>query len=207
MSIWRTNLADVWLWHSFLDRIERDPDRLPVTSTLFRQMFDMYNITPFFAGYLSRQLVSSRTIHYDQESRKPQRYGARTYFPHARIPLTCYAELWYSYVIRSLLDYGDAAPDLSRKVMDWQRFCVWSELNLNTGQITTLALRCPVALKELFCSTFMGRQGSELEQHPMLLHAFLMEYVLEYSSDVTMNLSNQMYSWVSVAISIPAGCY
>ena len=99
-------------------------------------------------------------------------------------------------MIRSLYKHGDTAPDLSRKVLDWMSFCVWSNYNVATKDMTVLIWRCPAQLKQKFYSTFQDSEGRKLQRHPMLIHAFLMEHIIVHTYDFLQKFSEPLYAWV-----------
>lgn len=142
-------------------------------------------------------------LHYDRESHNPVNYGQNYQVIFQRFErLSTYicAELWYSAVIRSLYEHGNRAPDLSRKVLDWSSFCLWSDYNLVTRDATYLVWRCPAQLKQKFYSTFQGCKARELQRHPLLLHAFFMEHVIVHTYDFLQKFSEPLYAWVGPAL-------
>lgn len=106
--------------------------------------------------------------------------------------------MWYSAVLRfPSMHRGDIQKqgDLSRSVMDWQRFCLWSDYDAN-GESTTLIWRCPPYIKEKFFETYSDNGGAQLERHPMAAHVFFAEYVLLHSYDFLDFFSEPTYAWV-----------
>ena len=111
--------------------------------------------------------------------------------------ITCvYLDVWYSAVIRSSYSHGNVAPDLSREVLDWTAFCLWSTYDLVTADETILVWRYPIALKHKFYSTFQKYAGEELQTHPMLAHAYFTEQILSHTYTFLEHFSEPLYSWV-----------
>ncbi|MCJ1355916.1 MAG: hypothetical protein MMC33_005909 [Icmadophila ericetorum] len=162
----------------FLDGIQHDPNRLPITSDRLKLIFSTYNITPRFAGFLARQHVPGRTVYYEKDTQKPLQH-----------------DVWYSAVIRSSYSHGNVAPDLSREVLDWTAFCLWSTYDLVTADETILVWRYPIALKHKFYSTFQKYAGEELQTHPMLAHAYFTEQILSHTYTFLEHFSEPLYSW------------
>lgn len=103
-------------------------------------------------------------------------------------------ELWYSAVIRSSSLYGDeSAPDLSRKVADWTRFCLWSKYDLFTKRLHVVTLGCPPAMREDFQSIFQGENGLQLQRHPMILHAHFARAAMLQTHDFLCKFSEPLY--------------
>ena len=110
-------------------------------------------------------------------------------------------EQWYSNVLRYQRSSDpkarrNTAPELSRKVLEWVSFGIWSDHNIVTKNTTFMIWRCPLVLKQLFYSKFQGPEGSELHDHPMLAHAFFMEYVIMHTYDFLEKFSEPLYNWV-----------
>ena len=108
-------------------------------------------------------------------------------------------ELWYSAVLRSSSLYGDeSAPDLSRKVADWTRFCLWSKYDLFTKRLHVVTLGCPPAMREHFQSIFQGENGLQLQRHPMIFHAHFARAAMLQTHDFSGKLSEPLYENASV---------
>jgi hypothetical protein len=59
----------------FIEGSEKDPERLPMESSVFQKMFETYDITPRFADFLTRQHMPGRAVHYVPGSRELARHG------------------------------------------------------------------------------------------------------------------------------------
>ncbi|CAD6589452.1 MAG: hypothetical protein ASARMPREDX12_003838 [Alectoria sarmentosa] len=151
----------------FVDCVPKDKDRLSLISAHLRSIFNTFDISPRFADYISRQHMPGSATRFDPATSKPYQH-----------------ELWYSAVIRSSSLYGDeSAPDLSRKVADWTRFCLWSKYDLFTKRLHVVTLGCPPAMREDFQSMFQGENGLQLQRHPMILHAHFARACMLHTND------------------------
>jgi hypothetical protein len=168
--------------NSLIDGSELTPEAIPFESQLLEEIFDIYDITPRFADFLTRQHMPGRAVHHIPGTRNLARHGILL-FPlpsHDHEPTNTQLELWYSAVIRTHEDYKGNRFDRSRLVVNWQRMCVWASYSTN-GDATFLILRCPSHIKAKLYDAFAGPAGTSLLNHPMLLHAFLAEQlVLKY---------------------------
>ena len=159
----------------FLDGIPHEPDRLPVTGKIFHLVARAYNISPWFVGLLYRQQMVGRALHHEGNQ------------VHS-------FESWLSTVIRSLYDNRQytsvARNDLSRRILDWQRYCVWSLYETASHRHTAMIWRCPTDVKQWFFKRFVGAHGQQLMSHPMLLHAFFCEELVKNAYDFLQNFSD-----------------
>ncbi|CAF9927216.1 MAG: hypothetical protein ALECFALPRED_003648 [Alectoria fallacina] len=161
----------------FVDCVPKDKDRLSLISAHLRSIFNTFDISPRFAGYISRQHMPGSATRLDLATSKPHQH-----------------ELWYSAVLRSSSLYGDeSAPDLSRKVADWTRFCLWSKYDLFTKRLHVVTLGCPPAMREHFQSIFQGENGLQLQRHPMIFHAHFARAAMLQTHDFSGKLSEPLY--------------
>ena len=82
----------------------------------------------------------------------------------------------YSAVIRSL-SAAENHQDPTKRVLDWQRFVVWTGRDMLTGATTMVVLRCPPDAQDRFIQLLGdGGEGQrQLLRHPMLPHTFFAE--------------------------------
>jgi len=183
-----------------VDCVHPDQERLSVTSPVLRTIFDVYRISPRFAGYISRQHMPGNATRFDQNTYQAHQHGSstRSCALHAVSDLNKNAELWYSAVLRSTWLHGDeTARDLSRKVADWRRFSLWSNYDWRTKRLEVLVMGCPPQLRAQFVCRFEGKKSFELQRHPMLLHAFFARGLLLHAYDFLQDFSGPLYEWVS----------
>lgn len=163
----------------FVDCVQKDQERLSVFSADLRSIFETFDISPRFAGFISRQHMPGSATRFDETTYKPHQH-----------------ELWYSAVIRSNWYHGDErARDLSRKVADWRRFSLWSNYNLFTKRLHVVVLGWPPAMRENFQVVFQGERGLQLQRHPMILHAYFARALLLKTYDFLQDFSGPLYEW------------
>ncbi len=180
----------------FIDCIQKDQEKLSITSKLLRTIFDAYDISPRFAGFISRQHMPGSATEFDKSTFEPSSHG-RSVSSLVFVYLTD-AELWYSAVIRSNWLHGDeTARDLSRKVADWRRFSLWSKHNLSSKRSNVVVMGCPPQMRQNFASLFLGENGLQLQRHPMLIHAYFARNLLLRTYDFLQEFSDHLYDWVS----------
>ena len=63
------------LLYRFVDCIQKDQERLSVTSTVLNTIFDAFNISPRFAGFISRQHMPGSATRFDPSTYKPRQHG------------------------------------------------------------------------------------------------------------------------------------
>ncbi|KAK9791968.1 hypothetical protein SCARD494_07375 [Seiridium cardinale] len=172
----------------FLDAINEKPDFLPVTESLLRDIFDVFDVSPRFSDNLSRQHMPGRCTHRLRDG-------------------TIRHEMWYTAVLRSEGNHirsqsANHTMELTRQYAYWQRFCIWSDCRLpkdgdeeNTSVMTYMVWRCPQDVKQSFFSTFSGEAGSKLLDHPMGVHAFMTEKIVLHTHDFLAYFSNPLYQW------------
>ena len=139
---------------------------------------------------------------FDSLTHKPHQHGESTtakYFPFIRLwALIIATEMWYSAVIRSNWRYGDeTAGDLSRKVIEWTRFRLWSNYDLLNKRLHVVVLGWPPASREHFQSIFQGETGLQLQRHPMILHAYFARNLLLKTYDFLHDVSGPLYESAS----------
>lgn len=148
----------------FLDAVV--DDYLPITSPLLRKIFEAYKINHRFSDYCKKQRAPGRALQYKENTDEVQRH-----------------EVWYSAVIRTEHRRAvDKQGDLSRRVLDWVRFCVWADYNADR-ESTFFIWRCPPYIKERFFSAFAADDAAKLQRHPMVAHVFFAEHVLLHNYD------------------------
>lgn len=204
-SILRQNLDDddirAWLKSEgkpprmrllFIDAIAEKPDLLPVTESILRDIFDVFNVSPRFADNLSRQHMPGRATHRSKNG-------------------DIRHELWYTAVLRSQGNHIRSQSvtqtlELTRQIGYWQRFCVWSDCSVKTNDtdgekciMTYLLWRCPRDIKDSFLTTFAGSAGVKLLDHPMGAHTFFTERIIMLTHDFLANFSNPLYQWENKA--------
>ncbi|KAK8026217.1 hypothetical protein PG990_004040 [Apiospora arundinis] len=178
----------------FIDALPEQPDKLPVTESLFRETVASLGISPRFIDNLGRQHMPGREIRH-------RRDGSSRH------------EMWYTAVLRSdgtSLNYGNAnqIAELTRQFGYWQRFCVWADSCQQGGKeggggkstsTTYMILRCPRDIKQALASTFLGEPGLKLLEHPMSVHAFVMDKIILFSWDFIAHCSGPLYNWENKA--------
>ncbi|PVI05248.1 hypothetical protein DM02DRAFT_112284 [Periconia macrospinosa] len=102
--------------------------------------------------------MPSRAVHHDSRTQQPIEH-----------------ELWYSVVCR-YMTFGPGGRDPSRRVLGWQRMCVWSNFELADSSTTFVIFRCKEEIKQKFLNHFTGDGGARLWDHPMLAHAFMLQH-------------------------------
>lgn len=188
MRDWLTSDTKARLRVLFIDALPEQPDLLPVTETLFRETVAAFDISPRFIDNLGRQHMPGREIRHRPD-------GSRRH------------EMWYTTVLRSdgtSLSYGSANPiaELTRQFGYWQRLCVWADARQQRrgreqGISTTyMILRCPREIKQALANTFLGEPGLKLLEHPMSVHAFVMDKIILLSWDFIAHCSGPLYNWV-----------
>lgn len=60
---------------SFVDRIQKDQERLSVTAAVLNAIFDAFDISPRFAGFISRQHMPGSDTRFDPPTYKPRQHG------------------------------------------------------------------------------------------------------------------------------------
>lgn len=163
---------------------------LPVTESIFREAVESFNVNPRLIDNLGRQHMPGREIR--RRSDRSSRH-----------------EMWYTAVLRrdgSSLNYKNAnhMVGLTRQYAYWQRLCVWADYCQRPGEegmsgasITYIILRCPRDIKQAFTNTFLGEPGLKLLEHPMLVHAFLMDKTILATWDFLSQMSGPLYNLVS----------
>ena len=63
-----------WIYR-FVDCVQKDQERLSVTSATLNTVFDAFNISPRFAGFVSRQHMPGSATRFDQSTYKPRQHG------------------------------------------------------------------------------------------------------------------------------------
>ncbi|KAK8127823.1 hypothetical protein PG984_008931 [Apiospora sp. TS-2023a] len=171
----------------FIDALPEQPDMLPVTESIFRQTVESLDITPRFIDNLGRQHMPGREIR-----RRNDGSGRH--------------EMWYTAVLRrdgSSLKYKNVnhIVELTRQYAYWQRLCVWADYCQRPGEagqggvsITYLILRCPHDIKQAFTNTFLGEPGLKLLEHPMSVHAFVMDKIILSTWDFLSHMSGPLYN-------------
>ncbi|KAK8034054.1 hypothetical protein PG993_009049 [Apiospora rasikravindrae] len=178
----------------FIDALPEEPDMLPVTESVFREVVKSFDITPRFIDNLGRQHMPGREV-------RRRRDGTSRH------------EMWYTAVLRrdgTSLNYSNVnqTAELTRKYAYWQRLCVWADSCQRRGEeaggehntsTTYLILRCPRNVKQALVSTFSGKPGLKLLEHPMSIHAFIMDKVILATWDFLSHLSAPLYNLVSLS--------
>lgn len=176
----------------FLDAVPDQPDVLPITAQTFRDVLDVFRANARFTDNLARQHMPGREIHRLGDDRVRH-------------------ELWYTAVLRSAGDRvqsesGNRTLEFTRQFAYWQRVVMWSDYQLgkdaNGADIATAAYmiwRCPLRVKRAFFSTFSGGNGLRLLDHPMAVHAFMVEKIVLYTHDYLARLSGPLYEWENKA--------
>ena len=77
--------------------------------------------------------------------------------------------------------------------MNWLRFFAWSDYDTATGNVTAVVFRYPVVLKERFYVDFGGSGAAVLEQHPMMMHASMLERITTMTREIHFFLCDPMY--------------
>ena len=70
-----TNLTRLVRLYRFVDCVQKDQERLSVVSADLRSIFETFDISPRFAGYISRQHMPGSATRFDQTTDKPHRHG------------------------------------------------------------------------------------------------------------------------------------
>ncbi|KAK7958539.1 hypothetical protein PG988_013387 [Apiospora saccharicola] len=171
----------------FIDALPEQPDMLPVTESIFRQAVESFDITPRFIDNLGRQHMPGREIRRRSD-------GSSRH------------EMWYTAVMRrdgSSLKYKNVnhIVELTRQYAYWQRLCVWADYCQRPGEagqggasITYLILRCPHDIKQAFTHTFLAEPGLKLLEHPMSVHAFVMDKIVLATWDFLSHMSGPLYN-------------
>lgn len=60
---------------SFVDCIQKDQERLSVTAGVLNAIFDVFDISPRFAGFISRQHMPGSDTRFDPSTYKPRQHG------------------------------------------------------------------------------------------------------------------------------------
>ncbi|KAK8065025.1 hypothetical protein PG997_011772 [Apiospora hydei] len=188
---WLRSDAKASLRVLFVDALPEQPDMLPVTESIFREVVASFDISPRFIDNLSRQHMPSREI-------RRRRDGLSRH------------EMWYTAVLRrdgTSLNYSNAnqVVELTRKYTYWQRLCVWADSSQRRGEegqentsTTYMILRCPRDVKQSLVSTFSGEPGLKLLEHPMSDHAFVMDKVILATWDFLSHMSGRLYNLVGL---------
>ncbi|KAK7927378.1 hypothetical protein PG985_004376 [Apiospora marii] len=171
----------------FIDALPEQPDMLPVTEPIFRQAVESFDINPRFIDNLGRQHMPGREIRRRSD-------GSSRH------------EMWYTAVLRrdgSSLNYKNVnhIVELTRQYAYWQRLCVWADYCQRPGKegqggatITYMILRCPRDIKQAFTNTFLGEAGLKLLEHPMSVHAFVMDKAILSTWDFLSHMSGPLYN-------------
>ncbi|KAK7968060.1 uncharacterized protein PG986_002337 [Apiospora aurea] len=171
----------------FIDALPEQPDVLPVTESVFREVVASFDISPRFIDNLGRQHMPGREI-------RRRRDGSSRH------------EMWYTAVLRrdgTSLNYSNAnqVVELTRKYAYWQRLCVWADSCQRRGEegqrntsTTYMILRCSRDVKEALVSTFSGEPGLKLLEHPMTVHAFVMDKVILATWDFLSHMPSPLYN-------------
>ena len=61
----------------FVDCVQIDEERLSLTSADLRSIFDSFDISPRFAGFISRQHMPGSATQFDHMTHKPDQHGRR----------------------------------------------------------------------------------------------------------------------------------
>lgn len=174
----------------FIDALPEQPDMLPVTQSIFRQVVESFDIAPRFIDNLGRQHMPGREIRNRSD-------GSSRH------------EMWYTAVLRrdgSSLKYSNVnhIVELTRQYSYWQRLCVWADYCYRPGDegqstsTTYMILRCPRDIKQAFTNTFLGEPGLKLLEHPMSVHAFVMDKIILSTWDFLSHMSGPLYNLVSL---------
>ncbi|KAI0173506.1 hypothetical protein GGR52DRAFT_388866 [Hypoxylon sp. FL1284] len=176
----------------FLDGLPEQPDQLPITESLLRDVFSAFETSARFTDNLARQHMPGREVH---------RVG----------DIDVRHEMWYTAVLRGVesvaqLENRNQKRDFIRRIAYWQRFVMWSAYRLQkdtneVGSATTVYMiwRCPLDIKRTFFSTFSGENGLKLLYHPMIVHAFMIEKIGIHTYDYLARIADPLYKWESKA--------
>ena len=91
--------------------------------------------------------------------------------------------------------------DPTKRVLDWRRLTVWTQRDTRTGANTMIILRLPARVQERLFATFgdEGEGQAELLRHPMLLHAWLGEWLIIESTQFSQDFAEPLYGMVRTA--------
>ncbi|KAI0127232.1 hypothetical protein BJ170DRAFT_366212 [Xylariales sp. AK1849] len=172
----------------FLDALPEQPDLLPVTESVFRHILDTFDVNSRFIDNLSRQHMPGRDIQRRKDG-------------------SIRHQMWHTAVLRSdshriNSHHGNQTLEFTRQYSYWQRFVMWSnfqsrqdEIGTENSTSTYMIWRCPLVVKQALFRTFSGQLGSKLMEHPMAIHAFIMEKIVLQTQDFLAYFSQPLYRW------------
>ena len=169
---------------SFIPDKPHQTDKLQLSNTAFELLFERFSISSRFAGMIQMQMCPSRKLQYDTETKKLTRL-----------------QFIYSAINRSL-SAAENPKDPTKRVLDWQRFVVWTGRDMLTGATTMVILRCPPDAQERFI-TSMGDEAEgqrQLLRQPMLPHAFFAEDLIIRGTWFSGEWAKPIYGMVSSSI-------